>query len=168
MGCVLFISIVQFSRINPLLQRSKIILPNLHFVVKHFFQFFQISFSVLCRFLISESYYIRVDSACQCFSSKTFAVNLPDILFFVPFRQAHLDIIHTFSRMSTSFFTFFHFLLNQRSPPLSIIYRRKYKTPTTSGRGLNSSIIMLSFLLQYQPVFFLPFWKHTAYKQHHL
>ena len=44
MGCVLFISIVQFSRINPLLQRSKIILPNLHFVVKHFLKLFLFSF----------------------------------------------------------------------------------------------------------------------------
>ena len=131
MGCVLFISIVQFSRINPLLQRSKIILSNLHFVVKHFFEFFYFSFSVLCRFLISENYYIRSDSACQCFSFKTSDVNLADILFFAPFRQAHLIIIHALRRMSTLFFNFFHFILTSpllfpkaaslppsRSPPI--------------------------------------------------
>ena len=142
MGCVLFISIVQFSRINPLLQRSKIILPNLHLIVKHFFRFFQISFSVLCRFLISENYYIKVDSACQCFSSKTFAVNPPDILFSAPFRQAHLDIIHAFFRMSTCFFMFFHFLLFTHFSPLPSIYNSRSKKENRPHRGRFCSLLL--------------------------
>ena len=75
-----------------------------------FFIFFKFLFQLLVWFVTSESYYITFDFACQCFSSKTFAVNLFDILFLAPFRQAHLDIIHAFSRMSTYFFMFFHFL----------------------------------------------------------
>ena len=142
MGCVLFISIVQFSRINPLLQRSKIILPNLHLIVKHFFQFFQISFSVLCRFLISESYYIKVDSACQCFSSKTFAANLPDIKFSAPFRQAHLDIIHAFFRMSTCFFIFSHFLLFTHFSPPSFYIIADPKKENRPHRGRFCSLLL--------------------------
>ncbi|MBQ9091324.1 MAG: hypothetical protein IJY52_03530, partial [Anaerotignum sp.] len=72
--------------------------------------------SALCRFLISENYYIRSDSACQCFFFKTFAVNPFDILFFAPFRQAQLIIIHAFQRMSTPFFNFFHFISASRFP----------------------------------------------------
>jgi len=45
MGCVLFISIVQFSRIKFAFAATKITITNLLFFVKHFFYFFEIFFS---------------------------------------------------------------------------------------------------------------------------
>ena len=72
-----------------------------------FLNFFKFFFELVWLFLTSENYYIRSDSACQCFSFETSAVNLADILFFAPFRQAHFIIIHALRRMSTLFSTFF-------------------------------------------------------------
>ena len=81
------------------------------FLSSTFLIFFKFFFELVWLFLTSENYYIRSDSACQCFSFKTSDVNLADILFFAPFRQAQLIIIHALRRMSTLFFNFFHFIL---------------------------------------------------------
>ncbi len=132
MGCV-FISIVQFSRIKSALSAAKIILSNLLFLVKYFLKYFLTRF-VFCfsaannilsdvilsvkhffRFLksffvlfpccfVSESYYIILDLACQCFSFETFAVDLFDMLF--SFCQSAATVIY-YTRLTKNVNTFF-------------------------------------------------------------
>ena len=164
MGCVFHIHCSVFKD-QPRFRSGRRLFYQIFILLSStFLNFFNFSFSVLGRLITSENYYTKQDPACQRFSSKTFAVNLFDILFFVSFHQAQLIIIHAFQRMSTPFFNFLFCFLR---PPFSYLFIIEKRPAAPAGLS-TSSIIMLSFLLRSQPVSFLPFWKRTVYKQHHL
>ena len=143
LGCVLFISIVQFSRINPLFQRSKIILSNLHFVVKHFFEvFYFLFFSALpishqrkllyqIRFCLSMFFFQNI----RCKSFRYFV-----------FRAFSSGTVNYYTRFSKNVNTFFNFFSSLFSFSLFFLMYIK-KTGRFQPVPL-SSIIMLSSLLQ--------------------
>ena len=164
MGCVLFISIVQFSRIKSAFSAVEDYFIKSSFCCQALFSIFSNFFLLLVWFVTSENYYITFDSACQCFSFKTFAVNLHNILFaFRIFRSDSYLLYSLSNKCQHLLSTFFIFLKDT----YSFLYINK-KTGFSADLSFLSLITALSFLLRFQPVFFLPFWKHTEYMQHHL
>ena len=110
MGCVYSYPLFSFQG-SICFSAAKIILSNLHSLVKHFFIFIFVLFTDI---RISRSYCIRFASACQCFYLKTFQSSAISVIrfsqFAPPFSREHLYIIHACRKMSTPFFTFSLFL----------------------------------------------------------
>ena len=95
------------------------ILSDIFHLVKYFFKYFLF----VCRCCFSnEEYFITSDPACQCFSSKTFAVDFRDIHFSVLLSAATVTYYTRFpTNVNTFFSTFFIFL----HPPLFFLYIHK-------------------------------------------
>ena len=91
---------------------AKIILSNLLSFVKHFFHFFIFVLFTDISHQQKLLYQVRIRLSMFLFKNFSAFCDFCDSIFSAcpPFSREHLYIIHAWRKMSTPFFTFFHFL----------------------------------------------------------
>ena len=185
MGCVYSYPLFSFQGSNRFVSDEIYFIKSLFRCQVLFQKLFNFYFIFSTR-LFSRNHFTRFHFICQCFSFKTshfhfsvFTCRCPcDLYYYTPFPI----FVNIFFKLFSIFFNFpqkawFSAIL---PIPLSLFFPlplyqiRFFLSKTTKPRQKISrgkllfSIITLSFLLRYLPVFFLPCGKRTVYKPHHL